>query len=178
VKDETVLVVIDLQERMIPAMRDGAGTVAEAVKLIKGCTAIGCPVMVTQQYTKGLGDSVKEVQEAFESFEHIEKGTFSAMADEGFRELLKGTGRKSVILCGVESHVCVLQSALDMLEEGYDVFLATDAIASRKKGDKRAAVMRMIHTGVVPASVEAILFELLDNDSKSEVFKAISRIVK
>jgi len=178
VKDETVLVVIDLQERMIPAMSGGAGAVAESVKLIKGCAAIGCPILVTQQYTKGLGESVAEIKEAFETFEYIEKGSFSAMGDEHFRETLKGLGRKSVILCGVEAHVCILQSALDMLEAGYDVFLATDAISSRKERDEKPAVMRMVHSGVTPTSVESALFELLNNDSKSETFKAISRLVK
>ena len=177
-KDDAVLVVIDFQERMIPAMRDGEGAVAEGVKLIKGCMAIGCPVLVTQQYTKGLGGSVAEIQEAFESFDHIEKSSFSAMGEERFRDVLKGLGRKNVILCGVEAHVCVLQSALDMLEAGYDVFLATDAISSRKKRDERPAVLRMIQAGVTPTSVESALFELLDNDSKSDTFKTISRLVK
>ena len=178
VKNDTVLVAIDFQERMIPAMRKGAEAVAEAVKLIKGCTAIGCPVLVTQQYTKGLGGSVTEIQDAFESFEHIEKSSFSAMGEEHFREVLKGLGKKSVILCGVEAHVCVLESALDMIEAGYDVFLATDAISSRKKKDERMAVIRMIHSGVTPTTVESALFELLDNDSKSDTFKTISRLVK
>jgi len=177
-KDDTVLVVVDLQERMIPAMRNGAGAVAESVKLIKGCLEVGCPVLVTQQYTKGLGDSVNEVKEAFDMFEHIEKSSFSVMGDEGFREALKALGRKSVILCGVEAHVCILQSALDLLGAGYDVFLATDAISSRKKRDERPAVTRMIRSGVTPVTVESALFELLDNDSKSETFKAISRLVK
>jgi len=177
-KDETVLVVIDLQERMIPAMRDGAGAVSEAVKLIKGVLAIGCPVLVTQQYTKGLGGSVTEVKEAFETFEHIEKSSFSVMGEEGFRESLKTTGRKSVILCGVEAHVCVLQSALDMLEAGYDVFLAIGAISSRKGIDEESAIKRMIHAGVTSTTVESALFELLDNDSKSDTFKTISRLVK
>jgi len=178
IKDEAVLVVVDLQERMIPAMREGAEAVAEAVKLIKGCRAIGCPVLVTQQYTKGLGGSVADVQEAFDTFEHIEKSSFSVMGEECFREVLKGLGRKSVILCGVEAHVCILQSALDLIEAGYDVFLATDAISSRKERDERPAVMRMVHSGVIPVTVESALFELLDNDSKSETFKTISRLVK
>ena len=178
VKDDAVLVVVDLQERMIPAMYGGAGAVTEAVKLIKGFLAVGCPVLVTQQYTKGLGESVAEVREAFEPFEHIEKSSFSVMGDEHFREALKQTGRKSVALCGVEAHVCVLQSALDLLEAGYDVFLANDAVSSRKERDEQPAIIRMIHSGVTPATVESILFELLDNDSKSETFKAISRLIK
>jgi len=178
VKEDTVLAVVDFQERMIPAMYGGAGAVNEGAKLVRGFLAIGCPVLVTQQYTKGLGESVAEIKEAFPSFEHIEKSSFSVMGDESFREALEKTGKKSVALCGVEAHVCVLQSALDLLEAGYDVFLATDAISSRKERDERSAVMRMVQAGVTPATVESILFELLDNDSKSDTFKAVSRIIK
>jgi len=177
-KDDTVLVVIDLQERLYPAMSTGASAVAEAAKLIKGCNVIGCPVIVTQQYTKGLGESVPEIKEAFESFSHIEKATFSAMGEPDFVDALEETGRKTVVICGVESHVCVMQSALDMLDAGYDVFLAVDAISSRKIIDMETAVKRMIHSGVMPTTVESALFELLENDSKSETFKTISRLVK
>jgi len=177
-KGEAVLVVVDLQERMIPAMYGGESAVAESVKLIKGFLALGCPVLVTQQYTKGLGESVAEVREAFPSFEYIDKSAFSVMGDEGFREALKKTGRQSIVLCGVEAHVCVLQSALDMLEDGYDVFLATDSISSRKERDERPAVLRMIHSGVTPVTVESALFELLDNDSKSDTFKNISKLIR
>ena len=176
--DDTVLVVVDFQERMVPAMREGASAVAEGVKLIKGFEALGCPILITQQYTKGLGESVPEIREAFTSFSHIEKSTFSVMGDQGFVEALKDIGRKTVVLCGVEAHVCILQSALDLLEAGYGVFLATDAISSRKARDEEPAVKRMIQAGVVPTTAESVLFELLDNDSKSETFKAISRLVK
>ena len=178
VKDEAALVVVDFQERMVPAMYDGAGAVTEAVKLIKGFIAIGCPVLVTQQYTKGLGESVAEIKEAFEPFEYIEKSSFSVMGDEHFRNVINGTGRKTVVLCGVEAHVCVMQSALDMMEAGYDVFLATDAISSRRERDEQPAIMRMIHSGVTLTTVESVLFELLDNDSKSDTFKTISRLIK
>jgi len=177
-KDETVLVVVDLQERLTPAMYDAAGVVSEASKLVKGFLTIGCPVLVTQQYTKGLGECVAEIKEAFPSFEHIEKSSFSAMGDECFRDKLESTGRRSVVLCGVEAHVCVQQTALDMLEAGYDVFLAVDAVCSRKARDEEPAIKRMIHSGVTPTTVEAALFELLDNDSKSDTFKAISRLIK
>jgi len=177
-KDETVLVVVDFQERIAPVMCGGASAVAEAVKLIKGFGALGCPVLVTQQYTKGLGGSVPEIQGAFPVFSHIEKSSFSVMGEQSFVDALKDTGGKTVVVCGIEAHVCVLQSALDMLEAGYDVFVATDAISSRKERDERPAVKRMIQAGIVPTTVESALFELLDNDSKSETFKAVSRLIK
>jgi len=178
VKEDAVLVVVDFQERIVPAMREGESAAAEAAKLIKGFAALGCPVLVTQQYTKGLGESVTEIKEAFETFEHIEKSAFSVMGEVNFREALVKTGRKTVVLCGIEAHVCVMQSAFDMLAEGYTVFLATDATSSRKERDERPAVMRMIHSGVMPTTVESALFELLDNDSKSDKFKTISRLIR
>ena len=177
-KDETLLVVIDLQERLIPAMRDGGQAVLEAVKLIKGFEALGCPRLITQQYTKGLGESAPEVKAACASFEYIEKGTFSAMGEPAFVSALEGSGRKTVLLCGIEAHVCVLQSALDMLEAGYEVFVALDAVSSRKERDEKPGLKRMIQAGVVPTTVESALFELLDNDSKSDTFKAIQRLIK
>ena len=178
VKEEAVLVVVDFQEKIVPAMREGASAVAEAAKLIRGFEALGCPVLATQQYTKGLGESVAEIKEAFSSFSHIEKSSFSAMGDPGFASALDGLDRRAVVLCGIEAHVCVMQTALDMLAAGYDVFLATDAISSRKERDERPGVERMVHSGVVPTTVESALFELLDNDSKSDTFKAISRLIR
>jgi nicotinamidase-related amidase len=100
------------------------------------------------------------------------------MGEQGFIDALKKTNRNTVIVCGIEAHVCVLQSALDMLEAGYDVFVATDAVSSRKARDEEPAIKRMIHSGIVTTTVESALFELLDNDSKSETFKTISRLIK
>ena len=177
-KEKTILVVVDFQERLVPAIYEGAAAVSEAAKLIKGVFTIGCPVLVTQQYTKGLGESVAEIKEAFPLFEHIEKSAFSAMGEPAFAQALQESGKKTVILCGIEAHVCVLQTALDMIEAGYEVFLTADAVSSRKKTDKKYAFKRMKQSGVIMTTVEAVLFELLDNDSKSDTFKAVSRLVK
>ncbi|MCL1895150.1 MAG: hydrolase [Clostridiales bacterium] len=177
-KDDAVLVVVDFQEKIVPAMREGASAAAEAAKLIRGFEALGCPVLATQQYTKGLGGSVPEIREAFSSFSHIEKSSFSAMGESAFVSALDSLGRKTVVLCGIEAHVCVLQTALDMLAAGYDVFLATDAVSSRKERDEKPGVKRMIRSGVMPTTVESALFELLDNDSKSDTFKTISRLIR
>ena len=178
VKGETILVIVDFQEKIVPAMREGALAAREAVKLIKGFQALDCPVLVTQQYTKGLGESVAEIQGAFAEFSHIEKGSFSVMGEQGFVDALAESGRKTVVLCGIEAHVCVMQSAFDMQAAGYTVFLATDAVSSRKERDEKTALKRMIQAGVIPTTVESALFELLDNDSKSEVFKTISRLIR
>jgi nicotinamidase-related amidase len=177
--DDAVLVVVDLQERLVPAMREGEKVSGQAVKAIRGFRALGCPVLVTQQYTKGLGETVAAVQEAFDGdFSYIEKSAFSVMAEPAFKDALAKTGRKTVLLQGIEAHVCVLQSALDMIEDGYEVFLVVDAISSRKEADETPGVQRMIHSRVLPTTVESALFELLDNDSKSDTFKAISKLIK
>lgn len=177
-KEEAILVVIDIQERLIPVMAEKDEVIASVKKLAAGFEAIGSPILVTQQYTKGLGDTIEEVKSAFTNFSHIEKSAFSAMGDETFVNALKDSGRKTVILCGIESHVCVLQSSLDMLEAGYDVFVVVDAVSSRHLVDEENAIKRMLFSGVVTTTSESVLFEMLDNDSKSDTFKAISKIVK
>jgi len=163
---------------LIPAMREGEKAVAQAAKLIRGCEALGVPVLTTQQYTKGLGETVADVKEAYADFSYIEKSAFSTMGEPAFVAALEKSKRKSVLLCGVETHVCVLQSALDLLAAGYDVFLATDAVSSRKETDERPGKKRLLQAGVVPTSVESALFELLDNDSRSDTFKTISKLIK
>ena len=177
-KNEAILVVVDFQEKIVPAMREGASAVAEAVKLIKGFQALDCPILITQQYTQGLGETVAEIREAFAEFSHIEKSAFSIMGEQAFADALAQSGRKTVVLCGIEAHVCVMQSAFDMQAAGYNVFLATDAVSSRKERDEKPALKRMIQAGVVPTTVESALFELLDNDSKSDTFKTISKLIR
>lgn len=178
-RNDAVLVVIDIQERLIPAMREGEKVTVQAAKMIRGARALDCPVLVTQQYTKGLGETLESVRDAFDGeFSYIEKSAFSVMGEPEFEKALENTGRKTIVLIGVETHVCVLQSALDMVEKGYDVFLVTDAISSRKELDESPAIKRMIGAGIVPTSVESALFEMLNNDSKSETFKTISKLIK
>ena len=177
-KEDTILIVVDIQERLTPVMAEKEEVIASAKKLIAGFQAIDLPILVTQQYTKGLGDTVEEIKSIFSDFSHIEKSAFSVMGDETFVETLKNSGKKTVILCGIEAHVCILQSALDMLEDGYDVFLVVDGISSRHLHNEKYAIKRMMLSGVIPTTVESALFELLDNDSKSDTFKAISKIVK
>ncbi|GHU62066.1 hydrolase [Clostridia bacterium] len=178
-KDDAILVVVDIQERLVPAMREGEKVVTQAAKAIRGFRALGAPVLVTQQYTKGLGETVEAVRDAFDGdFSHIEKSAFSAMAEPNFRDALAKMGRKTVLLLGIEAHVCVLQTALDLREAGYEVFLVTDAISSRKELDEVPGVQRMTHSRVLPTTVESALFELLDNDSKSDTFKTISKLIK
>lgn len=186
-KEDAVLVGIDFQERIMPAMKGGEEMLAASVRLFKGCRVLGVPVLVTQQYTKGLGPTVAAITAALtepvgeeagaEEFLHIEKTSFSAMGEPAFVEALEKLGRKTVIIAGIEAHVCVQQTVIDLLEKGYTVFIANDCISSRSSIDKEYAQRRMCDAGAVSATCESILFELL-RGAKEPGFKQISAIVK
>lgn len=176
-KDDTALVVIDLQERLMPAMSNGKETEERAAKLIKGAKVFELPIIVTQQYTKGIGPTTESVAEALGEFQHVEKTSFSCMRNQEFVDRLQASGRKNVIVCGVEAHICVLQTVLQLMEAGYNVHLAADCIDSRNQNDKLWGITRMGDAGAVITTYESALYELLQ-DSKAEGFKEISAIVK
>jgi isochorismate hydrolase len=179
-----VLVVVDMQERLVPAMRDKEQLCAACEKLVRGCRILELPALFTQQYTKGLGATIISVEESWTKgaaaeipFEYFDKTSFSVCGDAEFIDAFKKLNKCQVILCGIEAHVCVLQSALDFICEGVQVFLAADAASSRFKDDYRLALKRMQHSGVVITSAESILFELMDG-AKHPKFKEISALVK
>ncbi len=176
-RENAMLVVVDFQEKLLPAMKGCEELTKRVVKLIKGCRLMGVPAVVTQQYTKGLGKTVREIHEALGEYEPIEKTSFSALGEPAFIEALEKTDRRSVILTGIESHVCVQQTALDLLERGYHVFLVNDCIASRSNNDKKYAQRRIAESGAVGTTYEAVLFELC-MDAGDPIFREISAIVK
>jgi nicotinamidase-related amidase len=185
-KEDAVLVGIDFQERLMPAMKNGDDVTAASVRLFKGCRLLGVPAAVTQQYTKGLGPTVASIAAALTdpvgegasaTLQCFEKTSFSAMGEPTFVEFLEKLGRKTAIIAGVEAHVCVQQTVLDLLEKGYAVFLATDCVSSRSGVDKKYSLRRMGVAGAVCATSEAILFELL-RSAKEPGFKQISALVK
>ncbi len=176
-KEEAVLVAIDFQTKLVPAMHESEKLEETMVKLAKGLAAFNIPKVVTQQYTKGLGPTVENIAEALGAFEPIDKTRFSAYGDENFREALESTGRKTVILAGIEAHICVEQTALDLLENGYEVFAVADCIQSRNPQNREIALKRMHKAGVVVTSFESVLYELLGGAKEPE-FKTISALVK
>lgn len=176
-KEDALLVAIDVQEKLLPAMNRSEELERQTVKLIKGMRILGIPVFVTQQYTKGLGATTAPVAEALGEFSSIEKLTFSAMAEPEFERAICDTQRKTVILCGIESHICVLQTALDLLEQGYHVFVVQDCIGSRKDSDNLCSQARMTAAGATMTTYESVLYEIMKG-AKAEGFKAISAIVK
>lgn len=179
-KENSLLVAIDFQEKLMPAI-DGAKEIAEkASKLIKGARILDVPVLVSQQYTKGLGKTETDVAEALGEFDYVEKNTFSCMKTPEFANAVFGmaaAGRKTIVLCGVETHICVQQTVLELLDAGFDVFVAADCSGSRKTIDHDIALQRMSRAGAFITTYESVLYEWLE-DSKAQGFKEISALVK
>ena len=177
VRENAAFVAIDFQERLMPVMSDTARLEEKTIKLIKGLNALGIPGLVTQQYTKGIGETIPSIAEALGEFEYIEKNSFSCMANDEFVSRLEALGKKDIIVCGIEAHICVQQTVLQLLEAGYNVYLVQDCVGSRKENDKNIACQRMAAAGAVVTTYEAVLYELLKG-AKAEGFKAVSAIVK
>ena len=176
-REDAVLVLIDFQDRLMPAMKNEHKVIGSACKLVEGAKEFDLPIIVTQQYTKGMGGTVRELAQALGDFEHVEKKEFSCWLNDDFAKALKDTGRKTVIIAGCETHVCVQQTVLDLLDEGYDVIVAGDCVSSRKRYTRDTALALMADAGAVISAYESILFDLLVTASDPH-FKAISKIVK
>ena len=179
--DTTILAVIDLQEKLLAAMpEDATRRMMRNVEILwDGVISLGVPILVTEQYPKGLGTTVAVLDDRAmrEGIGKINKTAFSCCAEDEFIMELERTGRKKVILCGQESHVCVLQTALDLLEKGYEVFVAADAVCSRDAFHFQLALDEMRQVGCVVEPVESILFKMLGR-SGTEQFKAVSRLIR
>ncbi len=171
------LVVVDIQERLLPSIFEKGRVVQNSVRLIKGAAILGLPVLATEQYRKGLGATVPEIAGAFAAFAPMEKVSFSGCGAEGFVAGLKAKRVSDAILCGIETHVCVSQTCLDLLEEGFRVFVAADAVSSRTPENYRIGIERMKDAGAVIVSTEMVLFELLER-AGTEEFKQILPLVK
>jgi nicotinamidase-related amidase len=176
-KEKAVAVIIDFQERIFPAIHEHEKLSKNVPLLIEGLKALDMHIIVTEQYVKGLGPTVPEIAEKLQGIERIEKSSFSCCDEPRFMMDLATTGKDFVIIAGIESHVCVLQTVIDLQQSGYHPVVVEDCISSRKPNDKLMAIERMRKEGVVITTYEAILFELLRH-SGGETFKAISRLVK
>lgn len=176
-REKVVFVAIDFQEKLLPAMADKAKLEKNIIKLASGLQVFGVPKIVTTQYAKGLGHTTETVGEALGEFSEIDKTTFSAYKNEEFRKALEDTGRKTVIMTGIETHICVEQTTLDLIEAGYDVVLAADCVRSRDMENHAFSVCRMEAAGAVISCGESILYEILGG-AKAPEFKVISAIVK
>lgn len=176
-KERSVALIIDVQERIFPVIHDH-GTLAKNLSiLIQGLRIIGVPVVVTEQYVKGLGPTIPELTPYMEGLTRLEKLSFSCCDDPKVMEKMAVMGKEFVIIAGIESHVCVLQTALDLKANGYHPVVVEDCISSRLENNKKIAIERMRQDGAIITSYESLLFELL-RYSGTEEFKAVSKLVK
>jgi nicotinamidase-related amidase len=172
-RERVALVVIDVQESFRKALPDFERVAKATATLIEGAEAIGIPIVVSEQYPKGLGETASEVADALpEGTEPLEKLVFSAAEAEGF-DL---GGRDQALICGIETHVCVNQTVLDLLDSGVEVQVAEDAVGSRFPENKRVGLEKMERAGAVMTSVETALFELLGRAGTDE-FKRVQKLI-
>ena len=176
-QEETAAVVIDIQEILLPYIHDGENILQNCLKLIEGLQVLSIPIIVTQQYSKGLGSTVPSIIKKFPEFRYIEKISFSCYDEPAFKMQVSQLRKSNIILCGIESHVCVLQTCLDLLDAGFIPVVVEDCVSSRKPNDKKSAMERMRQAGSLITTMESILFELT-RVAGNEIFRSISRIVK
>ena len=177
--NDSVLVVIDVQEKLISAMPKGVKErVIERVNVIlTAAKTLSAPVIVTEQYPKGLGPTIKELSTQLSDNTLIfEKTTFSATKLNAFMTGLESTGRKQVILVGMETHICVLQTALELQKQGFQVFVVEDAVSSRSKANQYNALQRLRSAGVIITNVESVVFEWLEDASQPD-FKTLAQLI-
>jgi nicotinamidase-related amidase len=175
----SVLLIIDPQTKLMPAIFEADRVVKNCVVLLKLCEILSIPTIVTTQYAKGLGPLVPEVACELPGITPIDKTSFGCFGDENFVVHLKdiGAGRDTLLVAGVESHVCVTQTVLAALNAGYTVHVARDATSSRTRENWEAGLHRMDHAGAVLSSTEMMIYELLGKSGTQE-FKAILPLLK
>ena len=175
---QSALVIIDMQEAFrtkIPGFTEIAKRIA---MMVEGAKLLNLPIIVSEQYPKGLGHTAEEIKAVLPSdLEIIEKTTFSSCGVRQFQTQLERAQAKQVLACGIEAHICVNQTVHDLLAAGFQVHLLTDCIGARVENNKQTAMAKMQLSGAVPSSIEMSLFELM-HDAKHEQFKAIQKLVK
>lgn len=172
-REQAIALVVDYQEKLVPVMHDKEKLIHNAGILLEGLHILGVPMVITHQYTKGLGVTVDAITEAVGHSSYIDKISFSAyqcVKDEI-------AGRKFVIVCGIEAHICVLQTVIDLRAAGYIPILVVDCISSRKEADKEIALKRAEAEGAILTTYESLLFELL-KEAGTETSKKIQKLIR
>ena len=175
--DSSQLLLIDIQEQLAPAILDGDGVVERAGILLDAAALLGVPHTVSEQYPKGLGPTVGSVLVKADPARVFDKVHFSCQADDRLARVLAAAGRPEIVVCGLEAHVCVLQTALGLLDAGYRVNVVADAIASRTAQNRDLAIARMREAGVQIVSTEMVVFEWLGTAGHPD-FRAVSALVR
>jgi len=175
--DNTLTLVIDYQEKMMPSISDKEELLSKSAIFIEGCRILGVPILTTEQYTKGLGETVQEIKTALGNYQPIEKLTFSCFGCAEFKNSFEKANKKIVFITGVEAHICVLQTVLDLLKNSYTVYVIADCIGSRSGKDLSYAIRRMEQAGAIITTAESALFEMMVSASHPKR-KDISSLVK
>jgi nicotinamidase-related amidase len=176
-ENNALAVLIDIQARLYPHIHEHKELSFHSAKLIEGLQILQIPILITEQYSKGLGATIPELKILLNEHEVIEKYSFSCCDDALFMQKLRETGRKQIILFGIEAHVCVLQTCTDLIAEGFQPYVISNCISSRDPYDKSYAIERMRSEGCFISTVESMLFELL-RYSGTDTFKQISKLLK
>lgn len=175
--ENSLVLIIDIQERLVGAL-DKDIVVSKATKVASAAKALGIPVIVTEQYPKGLGNTVSQLKSALSpNTEFVEKTSFNALLEEGMPEKIASYGKKQIVLFGIETHICVHQTAAALIEAGYDVYVIKDACASRNKYEFKQGIEIMQQNGAKISCVEIALFEWLKG-AKNPKFKEIQALIK
>ncbi len=175
---DTALVVVDIQEGFRPIIADFAKIAERAARMVRGCRLLDVPVFITEQYPKGLGHTAAEIRDLFnDSIGVFEKTAFSSCGVEPFVAELTDRGIKQTLVCGLETHICVNQTAHDLLDHGFQVHVLCDCVTSRFEYNRLAGLAKMQRSGVIESSIEMALFELM-RDAKHEKFKEIQALIK
>lgn len=176
-RDDCLCLVVDVQEKLVPAMHDQAAVLDRIRLLIEGCKLLGLPFLLTEQYPKGLGPTVAAVRGLLPDAPALAKTSFSCCDDPAFMEALRGLEQSTVLVCGMETHVCVQQTVTDLCALGFAPVVVADCVASRQPAERDLGLRRMEREGAIVSSAESILFELT-RAAGGDLFKAVSKLVK
>ncbi len=176
-KDRSLLVAVDFQSKLAPAIHDGEAAIRTARRLVEIARILEVPCLATEQYPKGLGKTVPDLAEAFAPEEVIEKLCFSAGREAPFLDAVSASGREQLVVMGMETHVCVLQTAMVMHEKGYRTFVVTDAVGSRNAANRELGLARMRDAGLTLVSAEMVAFEWLGRAATDD-FKRVLPLIK
>lgn len=172
--NNSILVIIDIQEKLVKAASNGEKTIINTSKISQAAQILSIPVIITEQYPKGLGATVESItgNDAF----IMEKSSFSAFKEPEFEQKINSLNRKQVILCGIETHICVLQTAIDLYKNGYEVYVLKDCVSSRSEEEQNSGLELLKQYGIKVITVEIALFQWLKS-SKHPQFKDIQKLI-
>ena len=176
-RKRSVLIVIDIQERLFPGIHENSRVLSRVDLLLSAARLMEIPLLLTEQYPKGLGNTIEEIRQELPGMEPLAKMDFSCVPAPGFKERLFSLGRDQVVLAGIETHICLAQTALDLASQGVQVFVAADATSSRRPLDAEIALERLRQGGLTITTAEAVVFEWLRRAGTDE-FKALQPKIK